>query len=369
MPTILTGDRPTGRLHLGGLCNRIARQLCFLLSFCFLTSPVLAARIVEASRAGNVALVYFPPPHSSATPQRPQIWSLSPWRQKCVVRGNFKNWVREENSNGAVAFSDDGRLVAFGFDDSTIEIYRTDTGKLWERLGRKQAAPSSEADGYYRVDALAFAPGHKTLASSNIKGVFFWDLRTRKLHFSRPITARVKNLIAEADGRFLSPVRPAEPADLCFSPNGKTLAIAGSQRFPVFLFDVVGRRVRHVLPLDAQEGSANTIAFSPDGKRVLCVGVWAASGGSYDKIDLFDARNGRALWHWSDVESYKRNAFIANSYDQVAFSADGRRFAVSNDKVLEIRSTKMGRLLARRELDSAKTLAEQKRLLPALAVR
>jgi WD40 repeat protein len=333
----------------------------FLL-LCFLALPAHASRILTVSRTGNAALVFVD--QGANQPNRPEIWSLSPWKRRCVLRGNRRNW----NDLASPAFTRNGRWIAFGCEDSTIEIYDARRGRLWARLGRPQQRKErySTSTDEYEITSLSFSPGGKTLVASNKKGVFFWSMRRKKLLFSRPIFDHV-----EINGKFREIEVPAYPGKVLFSPDGKTIAIAGRSQMPVFLFDVARKRVRSILRLHAADGNARALAFSPGGNRLLVVGYWNISGGSHDQIQMFDTRNGRALWRWNNRSKNPNEYDTSNFYTRAAFSSDGRRFAVANDNFLSMRNARTARELLRRKpkINGAFSLQTQKTLLPELVMR
>lgn len=330
-------------------------KIVIMLLLCALIAPMQASQIQAVCRTGNAALVVASKPESRAQPR--EIWTLSPWKRRCIVRGNSARW-----SEDSAAFSRDGRFLALGCIDSTIEIYDARSGVLRVRLGRVQPETrrdSALADAY-SVDALAFSPDGKTLASGNGKGAFFWNWRAKKLLFSRPLWER-----GEIEGRVLEP-RRAYPSVMEFSPDGKSLAIGGGFS-SVFLFDVARKKVRRVLPLHSSDGGASALQFSPDGGRLLVVGIWMASGANFDQIALFNARSGRALWRWSNES---KNPINARGYERAAFASDGTRFAVSSHKRLEIRSARSARLLWARDFArDLSSLETQRKLLPELNLR
>ncbi len=314
-----------------------------------------------ASRAANLALVDPIKPRNTLSPVHPEIWSLRPWKRRCVLPG-INNW--SDSSKGA--FSDDGHLIAFGSRDSTIVIYDARKAKLWARLGAPQQEPIVGED-FYSVGAVTFSPDRKTLASANRKGIFLWNLQSKRLILSRPILERA-NIRVEVNGRLVRPLGSAWLGALQFSPDGQTLAMAGSS---VVLFDLAAQRVRRTLRLDAGDGGANVLIFSPDGRQLLSVGYWNASAGAYDQIALFDTRSGRALWRWDNQSKVPEEYDTSHFYTRAAFSSDGRRFAVANDNRLMIRRTRDARFVLARQIerDGEATLKRQKTVLPELVMR
>jgi WD40 repeat protein len=84
------------------------------------------------------------------------------------VASGQRVWRIEGHSKGPVAFSPDGKMLAFGSRDQTIRVLETATGK--ER-GRLQGHRSS-------ITALVFGPHGRTLASgSQDATALIWDLK------------------------------------------------------------------------------------------------------------------------------------------------------------------------------------------------
>jgi WD40 repeat protein len=102
----------------------------------------------------------------------------------------------------AVAFSPDGKFLAFGGTDSTVQVWAFDE--------RKVIATMTHADW---VNGLAFSPDGKLLASGSAdKTVGIWDTKTWKSLFQLPLT-------------------PSDAVNaVAFSPEGDALAYASDER-------------------------------------------------------------------------------------------------------------------------------------------
>jgi dipeptidyl aminopeptidase/acylaminoacyl peptidase len=138
------------------------------------------------------------------------------------------------------------------------------------------------------LHAAAFSPDGKTLATaSSDRSVKLWDVATGK----------------EVGGHS---EHTAVVTSVAFSPDGKTLA-SGGWDLSVKLWDVAGGKVR--AELRGHVDGVNAIAFSPDGKLLA-----SASADSTVK-----------LW---DVVSGKERASLNAAGDRaVAFSPDGKLLA------------------------------------------
>lgn len=201
---------------------------------------------------------------------------------------------------GAAALSPDGK---------TIAVVGRDAGEgvtLWDVATHRRVSPRFPGSRATIWWAAAFSPDGRTLATAGDKGVWLWNVRTRR---------RV--------GAALDPGTDVE--SVVFSPDGRLLAFAdldGAQ-----LWNLHARRDAVTrLGLGARRALRDDIfelAFSPDGRTVATVGV--------DDTSFWNVRTGRqilpALGPAADVSAF-------------AFSPDGRTFATGDDSGrVQIRST------------------------------
>ena len=156
----------------------------------------------------------------------------------------------DERGAGAVAFSSDGRVLASGNSDGTID--------LWDVATRKRIDTLAAHAGL--VARFAFSPDGAALASSSWQDhdVKVWDVASRQLkHVLSGHTDKVGSVE--------------------FSPNGNWIASASSDT-TVKLWDAdTGRLVRSFSNPDRMFG----LAFSPDGKRL-------AAGGFFQTVRIWD---------------------------------------------------------------------------------
>src|SRR5262249_42897722 len=108
-------------------------------------------------------------------------------------------------------------------------------------------------------------------------------------------------------------------AGVAFSPDRKTLASAGQDN-TIRLWDLAtGKQVRRLVAitgLGAQHAWVTSLAFSPDGKRIL----GGTSNGSTHLI-LWETATGKELWR---IEEKQRGI------GSVAFAPDGKAVASSD---------------------------------------
>lgn len=156
----------------------------------------------------------------------------------------------------ALAYSDDGRLLAAAGFAGAVWLHDGQSGRLLER----REAPGKD------IRALAFAPGGTLLAAAGRDGVVrVWDAEGRRLHDLK------------SDGRLVRA--------LAFSPEGAVLAAAGD-----------GPNVELWNPRDGQptgrwaHGAGRAFALAFCGDDLLAV------GGSGNGIVVHETTTGAARW-------------------------------------------------------------------------
>ena len=133
---------------------------------------------------------------------------------------------------------------------------------------------------------------------------------------------------------------------VAFSPDGRFIASAnyGTKGSDIRLWEVASGRLVRTFGQTKTSTEIKSVAFSPDGRRLVSGGVRG------EGVRVWDVQSGRQVWH-SDGEA-----------TAVAFSPDGRRVASAGSSVFlrdadsgrkiselgEIRVRLFDRLLARR---------------------
>jgi WD40 repeat protein len=260
--------------------------------------------------------------------------AFSPDSQTLALAGNGKlrlvnvangkeKLVRKTDSGNikALAFSPDGRTLAFGSDDQTVRLWNLSSGQ--ERR-YSHGAP---------IDCLAFSPDGMMVASGGKdETIKFWDVGwepdAASLRHPEPLTAVAfspdGSLIAagSADTVTLWHVNERRAvvrltlstgkvrAGLVFSHDGNTLAVAGGHTIKLFHTD----RWQEKATLEGHAFDVYNLAFSPDDRTLA-----SSEGPTTDvaELKLWDVASGRARF------TMRRKT----TGSPIAFSADGRLLA------------------------------------------
>jgi hypothetical protein len=201
----------------------------------------------------------------------------------------------------ALVMSPDGKTVASAGDDSAVQLWDAAAGKAGLKL-------TGHTDWVF---ALAFSPDGKALASGGYDGtVKLWDVATSK---------KSLDIVAKAAAQPNQPPPEANAVmSLAFSPDGKTLAVGGSDTL-IHLFNVADGKLLRSTP---GHGSAvKALAFHPGGALLV-------SGSKDRTIRLWNPANGQAL---KTLEGH--TAWV----EGLAFYAQGTRLAsVGADQTLRL---------------------------------
>jgi len=166
-----------------------------------------------------------------------------------------------EKQVNCVAFSPDGKLLAAGTLDGTINVWDVSTGTL--RQWYTGTDPVTGHSGI--IETVAFSPDGKALVTGSIVvGIKLWDVATAKL--TKTLTTIT-----------IHPPTFPSAWSVAFSPDGKLLA-SGLDDGTIDLWDMPMGNLKQTLR--GHESIVSCIAFSPDGKLL-------ASGGFDKTIKLW----------------------------------------------------------------------------------
>jgi len=250
----------------------------------------------------------------------------------------IRRWLQGFDSPvNASAFSPDGKVLATTTQDGTT-LWNTET---WRPIGPPLR---SSQGGWEGVD---FSPDGQTLAIAGVQGrVELWDVSTRKerRELTDPAAAR-------SDEPALAVVR--------YSPNGRIIATGGQESNHVTLWNTAsGRVIGRPITTNPPGSGAQSISFSPDSKQIAVpgvpgmVGIWnVATGrrvgkplpiGKADVETAIFANGGRALIasdddgsvSMFDIRTKRRIGQALSVGDEpagsLALSPDGRLLAAAS---------------------------------------
>jgi RNA polymerase sigma factor (sigma-70 family) len=240
-----------------------------------------------------------------------RLWDATTGSDNTPARGEPR-WTH------AVNVSPDGRTVAY----LTAFAVRLADAATGQDLGELPGLP----DGRPSVSVLALSPDGRRLACASIgpggNAITVWDFNRRAVLYQiggdRPSHT--------AGGRRIM--------DLKFTPDGSGLVAAGLDG-SIITYDVAAGRERR---RDSMPGrtfsSADSVAFTPDGRDAIATGLLRAGGGF--GVRVWEAATGREK---TALTTFVNAIAAAQPVDysdygtrrlapRLALSADGRMFAV-----------------------------------------
>lgn len=205
------------------------------------------------------------------------IWDLS--------TGELKyNLTQHSGRINSVAISRDGKLLVSGSGDGTIRIWNL-------AIGEEIYSPLKSNSG--RVLSVAISSDGERIASGSSDGTIkIWNLTTSQ------------EILTLQDGT-------AQVNSLAFSPPERNILASGSHDGIIRVWDLSQNTNKPIYKLEDNTNRIFSIAISPDGQRL--------ASGSYDeKIRIWDLKSGKL------ERTLKGHSFVVAS---VAFSSDGQRLA------------------------------------------
>ena len=226
----------------------------------------------------------------------------------CDLDNNFevnRLYSHKDDVNG-VAFSPDGNLIASGSNSGTIFIWDLKSGRALTRFIRHGMS----------VLSLDFSPDGKTLISGSAdRTVRFWDIENlEELASYQAHRDSVHSVAFGPDGLIAASgsmdsdvniwsVKPRRDvrtindysygdkirdSSIAYSPDGKFLALGSSMEMqvPILLVDTVNWK--STAALMGHIGSVNSMAFTPDGTKLV-------SGGKNAMLITWDLETGKPL--------------------------------------------------------------------------
>ena len=222
-------------------------------------------------------------------------WDLANGKEIGIVAGH-------QNRVTGACFTRDGKQIVSCSQDGTVRFWDASTGKELQRLS---------VDGEH-FDSLALAPDGNTLAIAGSPHVsrWRWELPPDK----RVFNLRFWNIEGrKEENRFYIPGHSAY--ELHFTPDGREVLSVGYGR--VVFHDVkIGKERRPIA--DARQ-NLRCASLSPDGKTVA-IATDEPALRQIGKASYYDAATGKEIFS---------RTMPFGSFNTLAFSPDGKRLAIS----------------------------------------
>ncbi|KAJ9481513.1 hypothetical protein VN97_g11965 [Penicillium thymicola] len=245
---------------------------------------------------GRVTSVAFSPDGKlvafGSTDQRVKVWNTTTGAIHKTLEGHSR-WVT------SVAFSPDSKFVASGSRDTTVNVWNIPTGDIHRKLDGEMR----KSNGGW-VTSTAFSPDGIFLASA-ANDITLWNTTTGEIHRTIDGYLNMFNSVA-------------------FSPNALFLASGGHDNTVKLWNTITGDRHK---TLDGHSGAVNSVAFSPDDTFVV--------SGSAD--------NTVKLWNTMTGAIHKTLEGHSGGVNSVVFSPNGKSVA-SDDNTVKLWNTMTGTL-------------------------
>jgi RNA polymerase sigma factor (sigma-70 family) len=266
--------------------------------------------------ASGKELRQFPGYHPWVSPDEKTLLAITDWpnptlQVRDLATGRERRQFRLRPEEPAVAISPDGRMLATAGKAGVIRLWDTASGEEARQLTGHSAI-------IYHLDFLA--DGTTLVSTSADKTTRFWDARTGKelrripgecqvhalskdlraapgedgsIHITHLATGKEQGRPVKNDNQFTQVLQT-----LCFSPDGRTLAL-GCYTGEIRLWETATGQERRTFT--GHRGRIDTLAFSPDGRLLV--------SGSSDTTAL--------VWDLSDGALNARGALTAAALDNL----------------------------------------------------
>lgn len=234
-----------------------------------------------------------------------QLWDITNNTKPITLR-------RHTNEPTELAFSPDGKILASGGVDKRVQLWDTTTGKS---IGTCTGHLSD-------IRGLAFSPDGQTLASGSSDGTIrFWNTQT-----GEPLSTRITGHVASLKAA-------------TFLKNSSTIASVGYNGI-ITLWDLntsekATLQTKRTLEIINFRGWYVDLALSPDGTKLVSLGTESSSQylWSDDVLRLTDVSTGRELMS------------IPGGASDLTFSPGGKIVAGMRSGAVRLWNTKTGKIL------------------------
>lgn len=258
--------------------NQKLKKISLLVLFC-LPFSLVGKMIVKSFNAENPSIIDI-----AISPN--EKWVLSGMENNQAILWNtesnrFKVFPNSTSLIGALAFSSEGKYIAFQSDENTAKVYTLDGILLFELKGHKGS-----------IKSLEFSPkSNFILTGSEDNTIKLWDQRNGKL---------VKTIKSHID-----PV-----TSIGFSPKEEIFFSTSEDNY-LKIWNFEGKELKQ---FKDHEGPVMDAKFSPDGKKIV-------TAGDDGKLFLYDLQK----------NTKKIFTAHANSIRSVEFSDDGKKILTSSE--------------------------------------
>lgn len=251
------------------------------------------------------------------------LWEVKTGRLLWMTKTSFIRKGNESINLKEFYWSEDGGFLVTKSANGTFQTWDVKTGKI-------QALTDS------KPDIKLIVPSKKSVSyTKDYDNISIVDEETKEIRQIKRFGFNPRfdfsnegKLLAEAGGWGDASIRiteiktgkfwwldghPSVIGGLVFSPDGKFLAVGGSDKI-IYVFDVTKQSVS--AKLYGNTKPINSLAFSPDGKFLV----------SSEKFGIM------RVWDWKNqnlLREIKPEKWLGQT--QVVFSPDGKIFAVAND--------------------------------------